>query len=249
MSKMKSTAFIYVAAVAVFSTMYLALPVSLRAQAPPGPLPAAPPQPPSASASKSQDQQPQMAARTSILGAWKFNRDESDDARKKMQEARKASEGNNSGYGGNRRMGGGWPGGGGGYGGHRGGRGQESGENNERDRMQELLNPANALTLAQKEAKAPEVDLTDDQSRKRAFFTDGRKLKKSQDDIYQEIAAHWDGNRLVTEEKGARGGKMSRSFELSSEGTQLYETLHFSIGRNNTPVTLRYVYDAAPQPK
>jgi len=105
--------------------------------------------------------------------------------------------------------------------------------------------PANSLTLAQKDPKNPEVDLTDDQNRKRALFTDGRKLEKpdSKDDSYQEIAARWDGSRLVTDEKGPRGGKMSRTFELPYDGAQLYETIRLTVGRSNTPLDLRYVYE------
>ena len=78
-------------------------------------------------------------------------------------------------------------------GGHGGNRGGES--DVDRERMQSAIAPANSLTLAQKNAKDPEVDLTDDQNRKRALFTDGRKLQKpdSKDDSYQEIAANWDG--------------------------------------------------------
>jgi hypothetical protein len=88
-----------------------------------------------------------------------------------------------------------------------------------------------------------EVDLVDDRDRKRAFMTDGRKLKKSKDENYQEIAAKFDGNRLVTDEKDPRGNRMSRTFELSSEGRQLYETLHMVSGRSNSPLIIRYVYD------
>jgi hypothetical protein len=108
--------------------------------------------------------------------------------------------------------------------------------------------PANLLTLARKDAKDPEVDLTDDQSRKRALFTDGRKVQKpdAKDDSYEEIAAHWDGSRLVTDEKSPHGGKMSRTFELSYDGAQLYETLRLTTGRSNTPLDVRYVYDPVP---
>ncbi len=164
-----------------------------------------------------------------------------------MQDARGSSS--NGGYGGNRRMGtgggypgGGYPGGGGGggYGGHRGGTQGES--DDDRQRMAEVLSPSNSLTLAEGK-KDIEVDSFDDQERKRAFFTDGRKLQKSKDANYQEIAAHWDGARLVTDEKNPGGGKMSRTYELSYDGTQLYETLHMTVGRSSTPVTIRYVYD------
>jgi hypothetical protein len=138
-------------------------------------------------------------------------------------------------------MGGAWPGGGGGsYGGRRGG--GESDE--ERQKMRELFTPARAITLSMTGA---EVDLVDDRYRKRAFMTDGRKLQKSKDENYQEIAAKFDGNRLVTDEKNPRGGKMSRTFELSYDGRKLYETLHMTTGRNNSPLVIRFVYDIPPQ--
>ena len=110
--------------------------------------------------------------------------------------------------------------------------------------MQELLRPSQGLRLAEAK-KDVEVDLFDDQEHKRAFFTDGRKLQKSKDLNYQEIGAHWEGARLVTDEKDPRGGKMTRTYELSYDGTQLYETLHVAVGRNNTPLVIRYVYDQA----
>jgi hypothetical protein len=229
-------------AMIVFSVLSLILPSANYAQAPAGPLPAAPPQPAppfaSPSATKPQEQTPQQKPRTVILGAWKLNRDESDDLRKKTQEAR-GSNGGGGGYGGRRGgMGGGYPGGSrGGY----GGRGRESDE--ERQKMQELFTPANAITLSMTGA---EMDLMDDRNRKRALMTDGRKLQKSKDANYQEIAAKWEGHRLVTEEKDPRGNKMSRTFELSSDGMQLYETLHMTVGRNSTPLVVRYVYDQVP---
>ncbi len=138
-------------------------------------------------------------------------------------------------------MGGGYPGGG------RGGYAGRGGENDdERQKMRELFTPASQMTLSMTGA---EVDLVDDQNRKRAFMTDGRKLQKSKDENYQEITAKWEGSRLTTDEKNPRGGKLSRTFELSSDGRQLYETLHMTVGRNNTPLIIRYVYDIAPQTK
>lgn len=111
--------------------------------------------------------------------------------------------------------------------------------------MHELLSPPATMTLSMTGA---EVDLQDDHDRKRAFMTDGRKLKKSKDDHYQEIAAKWAGNRLVTDEKSPRGGKMSRSFELSPDGRQLYENLHIEgSGRNNRTLEMHYVYDISAQ--
>jgi len=147
------------------------------------------------------------------------------------------------GYPGGSYPGGGYPGGGGGggpYGGRRGGQQNESDE--DRQRMEEVINPSNSLTVAEAQRNV-EIDLFDDAQHKRALFTDGRKVQKSKDANYQEIAAHWDDKRLVTDEKSPRGGKMSRTYELSGDGTQLYETLRMTTGRNNTSVLIRYVYD------
>ncbi|HKN76290.1 MAG TPA: hypothetical protein VJW94_14020 [Candidatus Acidoferrum sp.] len=216
-----------------------AIPGSIRAQAPAGPLPAAQPQTSQPSAASAQNQQPRAETRTSILGQWKLNQDESDDPRKKLQDA-STSRGNGT-RGGSGVSIAGFP-----IGGHGGNRGGESDE--DRQRTQSVIAPANSLMLAQKDPKDPEVDLTDDLSRKRALFTDGRKLQKPdpKDDSYEEIAARWDGPRLVTEEKGPHGGKMSRTFELSYDGAQLYETIRLTVGRSNTPVDVRYVYEAVP---
>jgi len=93
--------------------------------------------------------------------------------------------------------------------------------------------------------KSPEVDLTDDHYRKLAFFTDGRQLQKSKDDSYKEIAAHWDGKLLVTDEKTPQGAKMSRTFELSPDGRQFFETVHVDRGKSKGLLTIRYVFDAA----
>src|SRR5947208_12647271 len=88
-----------------------------RAQAPVGPL--SPPPPGTMPAAKPREAVPLPAPRQSIVGAWKLNRDESDDMRKRAEDSR--------GSGGGRRGGGGWPGGGG-YGGQGGGTGGEDSE-------------------------------------------------------------------------------------------------------------------------
>ncbi len=224
----------------ILSMVLLGWPVGARGQAPAGPLPAAQPQPPSSPDARPQEQSAPVKPRTSIMGAWKLNPDESDDARKKMQDARGANGGQGGGRGGVRM---GIPGmGGGPYGGRRGGGQNESDQ--DRQRMQEVLTPARSLTVAEAK-KDIEVDVFDDQERKTAIFTDGRKLQKSKDNTSQEIAAHWDGNRLVTDEKTPSGQKMSRTYELSYDGTQLYETLRLTRGRSNSQVSIRYVYDQA----
>jgi hypothetical protein len=183
------------------------------------------------------------------MGDWKLNTDESDDARKKMQDARGANGGQGGGGGGRGGVRMGIPGMGGGPwggGGRRGGGGQNENDQ-DRQQMQEVLTPARSLTVAEAK-KDVEVDVFDDQAHKTAIFTDGRKLQKSKDNTNEEIAAHWDGNRLVTDEKTPSGKKMSRTYELSYDGTQLYETLRLTRGRSDSQVSIRYVYDQANAP-
>jgi hypothetical protein len=229
-SKMKAMRFAKLAVPMALAVFTFLVPAAIRAQAPAGPVKGAPPQP--ASAVRPLDQAPLSAPRTTILGAWKLNRDESDDPRKRAQN--RGGSGRGGGYGRGRGMGGG-----------RGGYGRGSGASDEeRQKMRELFSPPATMTLSMTGA---EVDLVDDRDRKRAFMTDRRKLQKSKDANYQEIAAKFDGKRLVTEEKSPRGDKMSRTFELSEDGRQLYETLHMTVGRNNTPLVVRYVYDLPAQ--
>ena len=214
-----------------------------RAQAPAGPLQGAPPTQGAPTNAQPQEVKPAVKPRSSILGAWKLNRDESDDARKKLQDARGADSGRGGGGGrGGVRMG--IPGmGGGPYGGGRRG-GGENESDADRQKMQDYMNPTRALTVAEAK-KDVEIDMFDDQEKKSAFYTDGRKLQKTKDNTTQEIAARWDGNRLVTDEKSPSGRKISRTYELSYDGTQLYETLSLARGRSGGTVSIRYVYDQA----
>jgi hypothetical protein len=238
----------------------IVVPNRLMAQAAPGPIsPAqsqAPPSPQPAAKPKQQEVQP----RTSLDGAWRLNRDESDDPRAKAQDSTGTNGGNGGRYPGGRYPGGGYPGGGypgggypgggypgggypgggypGGGGGPYGGRGNAQND----EKIQQLIRPADSLSFALKNS---EVDVTDDQYRKLVFYTDGRQLQKPKDDSYQEIAAHWDGSQLVSDEKSPQGGKMSRTFELSQDGRQVYETMRIDRSKSRGALVVRYVYDIA----
>lgn len=219
-------------------------------QSAPGPL-TPPPQ-----AASSEDAPPpvakrmQVAPRKSFAGDWQLNKDESDDPHRKVQQAHGSSTSPNTGP----RMGGGWPGGGwpggGGYGGNRG-NGPPQGDPgaSEKEKMQELVDPTIRLNVEQKEPKAPEITLTGDQSRKIILYTDGRTLdkpkdKKEQQQGPEELLAHWDGKKLVADEQIGKNGSMTRTYELSPDGLQLFEDVHLNLGKKNTDVTIHYVYDA-----
>jgi hypothetical protein len=216
----------------------------LCAQAPPGPL--IPPAPdPHAPVAPPPPKKPEVQARKSILGYWKFNKDESDDGRAKLQQSKQAdnsNRGNNGGGYGGPRMGTGWPGmGGGGYPGPRPQGGDIS------DSMGDLVNPPREMKLSQKFENDPEVLLADDREHRTTFYTDGRKLEKDKDSDNKQVSARWDDKKLVTDEKGAHGGKVTRTYELSSDGKQLIETVHVTDSKGNHPVNVQYVYDASDQ--
>src|ERR1035437_6012317 len=223
-------------------------PSRLMAQAAPGPL-APPPGSETARPVAVKAKAPVIQTRTSLDGAWKLNHDESDDPRTKVQNSGGLNNGNNcgGGYPGGGYpyprgpMGGGYPYPGSGGGQPCGGRGNRGQNQQLNQKLQELVRPASSLSIALKD-KA-EVDLTDDQYHKLVFFTDGRQLQKPKDDTYQEIAAHWSGDQLVSDEKSPQGAKMNRTFELSQDGQQLYETMHIDDAKSNPALYIQYVYD------
>lgn len=216
----------------------------LFAQAPPGPLTPPPSSASTVEAAPPPPRKPEIAPRKNIMGAWRFNKDESDDPRDKLRQVSSSGGGNGGGgYGGPRigfpggPMGG--PGGGGGYGGRR-----SNPQDDESGRLGNMINPAHELQLIRHNDNDPEVEMIDDHERRHIFYTDGRKIEKQKDPSLEEISAHWEENKLVTDEKGPHSGKLSRTYELSSDGKQLLETIHVTDSKGNHPITVNYVYDA-----
>jgi hypothetical protein len=58
-------------------------------------------------------------------------------------------------------------------------------------------------------------------------------------------AAEWHGAQLVSTTEGRRGGSVTRTFELSPDGKQLYVTTKIENPRLQQPVSIRFVYDPA----
>jgi hypothetical protein len=194
----------------------------------------------------------QVDPRKTLAGFWKLNADQSDDAQKKLEEARQTRARSAGGSGGGPGGGGGigfpFPCAGGGrngpYGGGGNGRGMGGDTSESTERLQEVVRPEYSQTIELQDA---EVDSTNDRGDKLVFYTDGRKIQKSKDNSVQEISARWNGSQLVTDEKSPQGKKMSRTIELSSDGRQFYETWHIENGRSGSPIVIRYVYDAATE--
>jgi hypothetical protein len=205
------------------------------AQAPAGPMTqtTAPPTAASTAAAPKTPPARDVSRTKNLSGFWKLNREESTSPR----EPEDSRRGGNGGGGGG-RPGSGYPGRGhGGYGGgmHHGGMSDD-----ERKEMQELMRPSETLAFNQDGAA---IIMTDDLERHRTFYTDGRKVKKSKDADNQEFDASWNEYRLVSEFKGPDGNKIERTFEVLEGNRQLCETIHFTMGRNQREVYLRYVYD------
>jgi hypothetical protein len=179
---------------------------------------------------------PDVPRKKDLTGSWKLNKDESTQPKKRNNDSSDNGGGRRGGGG----LGGGWPGGGGhgGYGGgmHRGGGMSDQ----ERSEMQELMRPSETLEFTQ---DGPAIKMVDDYDRHRTFYTDARKIKKSKDTDNQEFDATWDDYRLVSDFKDPGGNKVERTFEVLEGNQQLRETIHFTMGRNQREVYLRYVYD------
>jgi len=251
----------------VLACACIASPAPLHAQAAPGPIhpPAADSQSSDGSSAPPPPPVKQYPAqkKENLTGSWRINPDESDDARQKIEQARNRGSSNNPNAGNNPYPGSGggngpygrpgnspypgngspYPGNGGGNGpyGRRGGGAGDNTNYEDRQQLQDLIEPATSLSFAQKEG---EVDVTDDQGRKRVYLTDSRKPQKSKDANYQESAAHWEGARLVSEEKGLHGGRITRSYELTPDGKQLNESVRLDNTHTGL-ITVRYIFDIA----
>jgi hypothetical protein len=255
-------------AAGVLSWACIAFPAALHAQAAPGPIHPAAPSDSSAEAPVSRPIAPAKQyppqKKENLVGSFRINPDESDDAHQKIEQARDRNSGSNpnagnGGNGGNNpypgngggngpygRPGNGspYPGGGSTYPGNGPSRRQPGNPNattyEDRQQLQDLIEPATSLAITQKEN---EVDVTDDQGRKRVNFTDSRKPQKSNNENYRESSAHWEGARLVSEEKGVHGGRITRTYELTPDGKQLIESVRLDNTHTGL-VTVRYVFDA-----
>lgn len=214
--------------------------LNLHAQAPPGPI-----QPdPSARSSTAPPPPPvkRIEPRKNILGAWKLNRDESDDPRQKANQRKSGNSNGNPGGNSGPRVG--WPGGGMG-GGHHGNGGSQNGTVEDRQRYNQLLDPSVRLELARKNDKDPIVEMTGDQSRKTLFYTDGHK-PDAPAGVGTEVAeARWDGAKLVSDSTLPKNGSLRRTYEVSPDGLQLWEEVEMVTGKDKYPSKFRFVYDAA----
>jgi hypothetical protein len=228
----------------IWSAVGLLLAGTLAAQAPPGPIAPVP-----STRSSSEPPPPprvKIVPRTNILGAWKLNRDESDDPKARSNQ-RKVND-PNQGHGGNSGPRIGFPGGGiggpGMGGGQHGNNGPQKESAEDRERYMELIDPSIRLKLERKGDKDPIVEMFGDQGRKTIFYTDGHKPDAPAGVGTDIVEAKWDSGKLVSTSPLPKKGTLMRTYEVSPDGLQLWEEVEMVVGKDKNPSRFRFVYDA-----
>jgi hypothetical protein len=182
--------------------------------------------------------QSQANSNPNLAGHWTLNKDQSDDPREKMHEAMGNNGGGNGEGGGGGYGGGGGQGGGGGHhgGGGRGGHGPGG-----------MMADMSQLTIEQ---TASSVKVSGASGRVLAANPAEQASKPSnggngenEGREYTPPVAKWQGSQLTTSNENPRGGSMTRTYELSSDGKQLIVTTKMQNPRMSQPVTIRFVYD------
>lgn len=227
--------------IAVVCGLFLLSSARSYGQAAPGPMtPSHPLPPPKATAPAKKA--PVVESRSSLAGYWKLNKDESDDPKNKIEDSRHKDDEDPTAGPSNRRVGYPYPGGGGPNGPYGGPGGRDDRNDQKNADLEEYVRPAFSQNI---ELKQNEVDTMNEQDSKLVIFTDGRKLPKPKGNGPEPILAHWDGAKLVSDEKGPQGRKVSRTYELSFDGKQIYETWRVEGKKSGSDIVIRYVYDAA----
>lgn len=185
----------------------------------------------------------QAAAMPDLTGTWQLNKDASDDPAKVMKEARSSGGGRGGGSGG------GMGGMGMGHGGHghgSGGRGGDRGEND--GGAQSAEDWFAALTTLKIEHSEPRLAITDAAGHERVVYTDGRKVEEERSHGGTTVViASWKDGRVQIVSTPETGSKITETFAVTADRTQLTVTTKLEGGRAPA-VTIRRVYDAAGAP-
>lgn len=208
------------------------------------------PGPPRASADEKAKAQPATA---DLSGRWVYNRELSDDARKKMRESMQGRGGPGGGGPGGGGPGGGGMGGPGGGGmggpggGGMGGRGGGPmgpppggmGDDDARESMRAIFEPAEEIAVTQ---TVTEVSIDEKYGRTRRLHPDGKKYKT--DNGTSEVKASWKEGKLVVETKRDRGMGVIETWELVPDASRIIVNVKMQ-GGFGPGVTLKRIYDRA----
>lgn len=174
-----------------------------------------------------------QAAKPSLAGSWKLNKDQSDDPRQKMQQAM-GNAGGGQGEGGNPNRAEGRPG--------RGGGGMMA----EWTQLAVTQLDANVKVTGSSGRTLANTAPPDDSAKSNDDSSGGSANDNSNGErrrMGPPAQAQWQGSQLVVKGQGFGGGSTTRTFELSPDGKQLYVTTKITNERLSQPVTYRLVYD------
>jgi hypothetical protein len=165
-------------------------------------------------------------------GNWKLNKKDSDDPRKKFEEARKNDSGDHREMGDHPSYGGG-----GFHNGHHGGG----------ERMHDRMQAQEELSI---HYKSPEFRVTDKEGKERIYYTDGREtVIEGREGRSLKATAKAENEQIIIESSTRDGGEMTESYYLSPDATQLYVKVRMKPLMLNDAVTFVRVYDRNPPQK
>ena len=124
----------------------------------------------------------------------------------------------------------------GGSGGRGGGMGRRRGANGGGGGMM------SGLSQLKVEQSGPSIKITNASGREIAQYSNSGSSSDSSGTV---PSAEWHGAQLVSTTEGRRGGSVTRTFDLSPDGKQLYMTTKIDNPRLQQPVSIRFVYDPA----
>jgi len=178
-----------------------------------------------------------------LSGRWIYDRDSSDDARQKMREGMEGHEGPGGGPGGGGPGGGGMGGRGGGTGGGRGGpMGPPPGgmdDDDARESMHAIFEPAEEIAVTQ---TGTEVSIDEKYGRTRRLHPDGKKYKT--ENGTSEIKTSWKDGKLVVETRRDRGMGVTETWELVPGRSRIIVNVKMQ-GGFGPGVEIKRVYDRA----
>jgi hypothetical protein len=184
--------------------------------------------------------QPAALEMPNLSGKWYLNKDASE--LPDSSASRESGGGSGSGYHG----GGGGMGRHGGGGGHHGRGSQPSNDggqaSDDGSSMQELVMRLQVLDIRHEE---PKISITDAGGRERVLFTDGRKLEEEHSyGGTTKVITRWKDGRVEVVSTPEHGPKMTETYAITADHTQLTVTTTLQGGRRD--VTIRRVYQTTP---
>ena len=99
------------------------------------------------------------------------------------------------------------------------------------------------------EQHAKEIVITDDSGNSQTYYPDGKK-HEDKDAKGNKISTKtvWEGSSLVAETKLSPSEKLTESFRLSEDGSQLYVKTRFETSAMEEPVSIRRVFEIGKTP-